>query len=137
MSTSASYIRNGNTTAAINGGAEQGWIPLLQGGGTIGFQVNLPATGAPIGNFIFETTDDEQPQNVNGHFLGPVLIALGATYGGATYQPTDGAARLVNFDFGPGQPLPAPSARWIRMRYAPTSGGAAGLNVGVSQRGGV
>jgi len=140
MSTSAAYIRNGDTTGNINAGAEQGWIPLLQGGGTIGFQVSLAATGAPIGTFIFETTDDEQPLSVNGHILGAVAITLAAPYNGATYQPTDGAARAVNFDFGPSQPNPSPSARWIRMRYARSSGGSAAagsLNVGISQRGGV
>lgn len=135
MSTASRYLTNANTTSAINNGAEAGWIPLQQRGGTIGFQVNLPATGSPIGAFIFETTDDDNPLVTTGHILGPVTIPLGATYGGATYQPTDGAARLVNFDFGPGQPVPAPTARWIRMRYAPTSGGAAALNVGVCQRG--
>ena len=135
MSTDSRYIVNGNTAAAINNGAEQGWISLQQRGGTIGFQVNLPATGSPIGNFIFETTDDDNPNVATGHLLGPVIVPLGATYGGATFQPTDGNARLVNFDFGPGQPVAAPSARWMRMRYAPTSGGAATLNVGVCQRG--
>jgi len=136
MSTSAAYIRNGDTTGNINAGAEQGWIPLLQGGGTIGFQVNLPATGAPIGVFNFDITDDEQPFNVNGHFLGFVTLTLAAPYS-TTYQPTDGLARAVNFDFGPSQVVPSPSARWIRLRYARTSGGAVGLNVGVSQREGV
>jgi len=98
----------------------------------------MTATGSPIGAFIFETTDDENPNVPQGVILGPVAIALGATYGGATFQPTDGTARSVNFDFGPGQPVPAPTAKWIRMRYARTSGGTAvagNFNVGMSQKG--
>lgn len=139
MSTSSTYIRSGDTTASINSAANAGWIPLLQNGGTIGFQVNLAATGAPIGAFIFEVTDDDTPLVLVTIVLGPVLVPLAGTYAGATYQPTDGTARLVNFDFGPGQPVPAPTGKWMRMRYARTSGGSAAanaFNVGVSQRGG-
>lgn len=132
MSTSDRYIRNGDTTGNVAGP----WIPMLRGNGTIAFQVNLAATGAPVGTFVFETTDDENP--ANAPLLGAVAITLASPYNGATYQPTDGTARSVNFDFGPGQPNPCPTARWIRMRYARTSGGSAAagnFNVGVSQRG--
>lgn len=138
MSTSSTYIRSGSTLADINSAVTAGWIPLLPRGGTVAFQVNLAATGAPIGNFIFEVTDDDNPLYAVGVILGAVLVPLAGTYAGATYQPTDGAARLVNFDFGPGQPVPAPTGKWIRMRYARTSGGSAAanaFNVGVCQRG--
>lgn len=136
MSTSSRYLVNANTTAAINNGATQGWIQLMRApGSSIGFQINLPATGSPIGAFIFEMTDDDNPLVPQGVILGAALIPLAAPYSGAVYQPTDGAARLVNFDFGPGQVVACPSAQWMRMRYAPVSGGAAALNVGVSQKG--
>ena len=99
--------------------------------------MNLPATGSPIGVFNFDITNDEQPYQVNGHFLGFTTLTLVAPYS-TTYQPSDGLARAVQFDFGPSpQPVASPSARWIRLRYVKTSGGAVGLNVGVSQRGGV
>lgn len=138
MSTSSTYIRNGDTTGNINAAANAGWIPLLTRGWAIGFQINLKATGAPIGTFVFEVTDDDTPLLLPTIVLGPVLVPLAGTYAGATYQPTDGAARLVNFDFGVGQPVPTPTGKWIRMRYARGSGGSAAVgdfNVGVSQRG--
>jgi hypothetical protein len=137
MSTSSRYIVNGDTTAAggINTGATQGWVPLLRmANASIAFQVNLPASGAPIGTFIFETTDDDNPLVPQGVILGPVTVQLVAPYS-TTFQPSDGLIRLVNFDFGPGQPVPCPTAAWMRMRYARTSGGNLLLNVGVSQKG--
>jgi hypothetical protein len=100
--------------------------------------VNLPATGSPTGLFIFETTNDDNPNVVQGVILGANVVALGATYGGATYQPTDGTARAVTFDFGPGQLVACPNTKWMRMRYARTSGGVAapsGFTCDVKQRG--
>lgn len=137
MATSSRYIVAGDTTAAggINTAATAGWIRLLRApGSSIAFQVNLPASGAPIGTFIFETTDDDNPLAAQGVILGPVTVTLVAPYS-TTYQPSDGLIRLVNFDFGVGQPVPCPTAEWIRMRYARTSGGNLLLNVGVSQKG--
>lgn len=131
MSTSSKYIVAGDTSQASIVGP---WIPLMRSSAaSIGFQVNLPATGSPIGTFIFEVTDDDNP-NFAGAILGPVTVTLAAPYS-TTYQPTDGATRLENFDFGIGQPVVCPTAGWIRMRYVRTSGGAVGLNVGVSQKG--
>jgi hypothetical protein len=132
------YINGASTLASINPNPIDGWIQMLRKVGSIGFHVNLPATGAPIGSFIFETTDDVNPFAVQGVILGAVVVPLGATYGGATYQPTDGTARNVNFDFGIGQLVPCPTARFMRMRYARTSGGVAapsGFFVDVVQRG--
>lgn len=138
MSTSSTYIRNGDTTANINAAANAGWIQMQRGLISIGFQVNLKAVGAPIGTFVFEVTDDDTPLSLVTIVLGPVVVPLVGTYAGATFQPTDGTARLVNFDFGMGQPVPCPTGKWIRMRYAFGSGGSAAVgnfNVGVSQRG--
>ena len=130
------YINNASTLADVNSATTAGWVQLLRKLGGISFQVSLPATGAPIGTFVFETTNDDNPLASQGVILGANAVALGATYGGATYQPTDGTARLVTFDFGPGQLVACPNTKWMRMRYARTSGGnATGLNVDVKQRG--
>lgn len=139
MSTDPSYLTNADTTGNINSAATAGWIQLMRGGGfSIGWQVVLAATGAPIGLFVFETTDDDNPFVTQGVILGATPIILVTPYSSATYQPTDGTARNVLFDFGPGQPNAAPSAKWMRLRYARTSGGSAAagsLNVGVTQKG--
>lgn len=137
MSTAPKYIFNGDTTGNINAATTAGWIQLMRGpSASIGFQVILPATGAPIGLFVFEITDDENPNLAQGLILGATPIILAAPYSGAVYQPTDGAARNVLFDFGPSQPNAMPTAQWMKLRYARTSGGnAGGFNVAVSQRG--
>lgn len=130
------YLNNVSTLANINAAATAGWVQMLRKIGSIGWQVNLPATGAPIGTFAFDVTDDDNPFVTQGVILGAVPILLAGVYAGATYQPTDGTARLVNFDFGIGQPNPCPTAKWMRFRYVFGSGGnAAGLFVEVKQRG--
>lgn len=138
MSNDALYISNGDTTGNINPNPTQGWFQLMRGGDNrVTFQVVLAATAAPIGLFVFEVTDDENPFVTQGVILGATPIILNATYAGAVYQPTDGAARNVVFEFGPGALQSLPSAKYMRMRYARTSGGsnANSLNVGVNQKG--
>lgn len=134
------YIQNGDTTADINSGANRGWVQLKRGVLGVSFHVNLAATGAPIGAFVFEISNDDDPtRGANSVILGAVPIALVSPYSGATYQPTDGTARNVVFDFGDAPLVNAcPGAKWIRMRYARTSGGSAAagtFNVDVHQRG--
>jgi hypothetical protein len=117
------YILNGNTSQSIAGD----WIALgaKQPIG-IGFQVSLSAVATPIGLFVFEITNDIDPAVVT---VGPCALTLPSSF--TALQPTDGLARSSLFDFSP-----APSAKFIRMRYARTSGGGAnGLSVAVYQRG--
>jgi hypothetical protein len=139
MSTSPLYIRNGDTTGNINSATTAGWFQLMRGVLSVGFQIILAATGAPIGLFVFEGTDDDDPTKAVGVILGATPLILVAPWSGALYQPTDGAARNVSFDFIAGSANPPPIRRWMRMRYARTSGGSAAagsLNVAVTQKGG-
>lgn len=132
MATSPKYIFNGDTTGNITGA----WVQLQRAAAaSIGFQIVLAATGSPIGLFVFEVTDDETPNATASVILGATPLVLVAPWS-TTYQPTDGALRNVLIDFVPGTLNPPPSAQWMRMRYARTSGGnAGGFSVGVSQRG--
>jgi hypothetical protein len=133
MSTSIPYI-DAPSNASVNSAATAGWFPLMRSGyGRVGFQVNLLATGAPIGTFAFDVTDDVDPtRSIPGNIvIGPTPLILSTTYASATYQPTDGAARNVLFDFAP-----APTAKWMRMRYVIGSAGSAAahtLLVGLQQ----
>lgn len=131
MSSTATYILNGDTTGNINAAANAGWVQLpRQGGGSCGFQVALASTGSPVGTFVFEITDDENPLVAVGVILGATALTLSAAQQAA--QPTSGAAVNFLFEFNP-----APTAKWIRMRYARTSGGSAAagsLNVGFAMR---
>lgn len=134
------YIQNGDTTGNINAGANQGWIQLKRGVLGVSFHVNLKAAGAPIGTFVFEISNDDDPtRGASSVILGPVAITLAAPYNSATFQPTDGTARNVVFDFGDSPMVNGcPSAKWMRMRYAFGSGGSAAagnFNVDVHQRG--
>lgn len=129
MSSSAIYISAADTTVNVNALATAGWVPLPRdGGGSVGFQVVMPATGAPIGLLVFEITNDENPSVASGLILGATVLTLSAAQIAA--QPSTGAAVNFLFEFNP-----APTAKWIKMRYARTSGGNnPGMSVGVAVR---
>lgn len=121
------YITNGDTSGNINPNAGDGWFRINGGEEklniqSVGFQVVLPAGGSPIGTFVFEITDDDNPAAA---VLGPTALTLPSSM--AAGQPTDGSARNFLFDFDP-----APTALFMRMRYARISGGAVGLYVGIA-----
>lgn len=122
------YIYQASSASSANSAATSGWVQLRRSWSNVGFEVNLSATGSPIGTFVFEVTNDDNPNVPQGVILGAVPLTLTPPQS-TTFQPTDGLARNVTFMFNP-----APSAKWIRMRYAAGSGGtSAGLNVGITQ----
>jgi len=128
MATDYTYI-NAPSNAAINNTATAGWFQLMRGGSTaVGFQVVIAATGAPTGTIVFEICNDDDPR-VQGP-LGATTLTLPASM--AAGQPAGSAISFL-FDFNP-----APSAKWMRLRYAPSGGGSANAGtflVGVNQRG--
>ncbi len=128
MSTSPAYI-NAASNAAINNTATAGWVQLTRAGSSsIGFQVVIAATGAPTGTIVFEVCDDDDPR-VTGT-LGATALTLPASM--AAGQPAGSAINFL-FDFNP-----APTAKWMRLRYAPSGGGSATLGTflaGICQRG--
>jgi hypothetical protein len=112
------YIVNGDTTADINSLPKQGWFFLNAHPCTTLFHIALAATGAPVGQFIFEVTSDANP--LVTPILTPVILNTTDYLGAPLKQPWDGLARIftINFDSVPLVP-------WMRMRYARTSGGSA------------
>jgi len=131
MGTSPNYI-NAASNASINNAATAGWVQINRGTAAVGFQFVLVATGAPIGTLFFEICDDDDPRVATPQsILGATALTLPASM--AAGQPTDGLARNFLFDFNP-----APSAKWMRARFASSSGGSATVGtflMGLHQRG--
>jgi len=109
------------------------WI-RLEDMDSIGFQIKWPLSGttsATTGTFQFEITNDDVPDGTRGG-LGPQKL---------TTVPADlSAANPAGGTSGSGQVTMAgancPRAKWGRLTYTRTSGGAAGtLNVSLAERG--
>jgi hypothetical protein len=106
------------------------WVRVPKAGG-IGFQVVMTGTGAPVGTWGADITDDDG--DPNGATFTAVLGATPLTLTAAmTAQNPIGDSANINFlfDFNP-----APSAKWIRFKYTRSAAGSATatvLKVGVS-----
>jgi len=93
----------------------------------------MTGTGAPVGTWGADVTDDENP---NG---SSYVASLGATpltlTSAMSAQNPAGDSANINFLFSFD---PVPPAKWIRFKYTATSGGSASklLKVGAAARSG-
>lgn len=100
------------------------WIPIRRNS-SVGFQVVMTGTSAPLGAWGADVTNDDDPAHGT---LGATALTL--TSAMTAQNPAADSANInFLFDFNP-----APTARWIRFKYTRTSGGSASrlLLVGVA-----
>lgn len=108
------------------------WIPFNDQD-AIGFQVKWPLTGtvaSTTGAFDVEICDDEDPTGARGG-LGPVAITRTADM--TSLNPSAATSGKGQFTLAGAN---CPRAKWIRLVYTRSAGGAAGaLNVAANVRG--
>lgn len=128
------YIVNGPNNANFPAAINLGWVPLA-GISSIGWHIIAPSG---TGTYIFEATNDDNPGRPVGDIvLTPQTIVLPAAL--ATLAAPAAVAVNTIFGFGISESTnkaAMPEAKWMRVRYAFSAGGAAtGVFIGVCRRG--